>query len=133
MQAIEPNWVSLLWFAAFATIGTVALLVVAGMFPLGSRAEAARSNAATVLVAGNGLLLLALLVGTGLYGFSELKWSSLIVVTGLVVLFAPGLFEVWPASLRDGRRGLVVLVGVQILALAVLAKVAGPAWANVSS
>ena len=30
MQAIEPNWVSLLWFAAFATIGTVAFLVVAG-------------------------------------------------------------------------------------------------------
>ena len=27
MDAIEPNWVSLLWFAAFATIGTVAFLV----------------------------------------------------------------------------------------------------------
>lgn len=103
------------------------------LFPLSSRSEAARSNAATVLVAGNSLLLLALLVGTGLYGFAELKWSSLIVVTGLVVLFAPGLFEVWPAALRDGRKGLVVLVGVQILALAVLAKVAGPTWANMSS
>ena len=130
MQAIEPNWVSLLWFAAFATVGTVAFLVVAGMLPLSSRAEAALS--ATVLVAGNGLLLFALLVGTGLYGYAELKWSSLIVVTGLVVLFAPGLFEVWPSSLRDGRKCLVVLVGVQILALAVLAKVAGPAWANMS-
>jgi len=50
MQAIEPNWVSLLWFAAFATIGTVALLVVAGMFPLRSRPQAARSNAARKLV-----------------------------------------------------------------------------------
>jgi hypothetical protein len=132
MQAIEPNWVSLLWFAAFATIGTVAFLVVAGMFPLNSRPEAARSSAATVLVLGNGLLLSALLVGTGLYGYAELKWSTLIVVTGLVVLFAPGLFEVWPSSLRDGRKGLVVLVGVQILALVTLAKVAGAAWANLS-
>lgn len=132
MQAIEPNWVSLLWFAAFATIGTIAFLVVAGMFPLRSRPEATRSNAATILVVGNGLLLSALLLGTGLYGYAELRWSTLIVVTGLVVLFAPGLFEIWPSSMRDGRKGLVVLVGVQILSLAVLAKVAGPAWANLS-
>lgn len=132
MQAIEPNWVSLLWFAAFATIGTVAFLIVAGMFPLRSRPEAARSNAATVLIVGNGLLLSALLVGTGLYGFAELRWSTLIVVSGLVVLFAPGLFEVWPSSLRDGRKGLVVLVGVQMLALAALAKVAGASWATMS-
>jgi hypothetical protein len=132
MDAIEPHWVALLWFAAFATTGMVALLVVAGMFPLRSRPEAVRSNAATMLVAGNGILLAALLIGTGLYGYAELRWSSLVVVTGLVVLFAPGLFEVWLSSLRDGRKGLVVLVGVQILALAALARIASPSWANMS-
>src|SRR3954465_2127097 len=132
MNAIEPHWISLLWFAAFATIGTVAFLVVAGMFPLRSRPEATRSGTGTLLVIGNGLLLSALMVGTGLYGYAELRWSSLIVVTGLVVLFAPGLFEVWPSSLRDGRTGLVVLIGVQILALATLAKLAGVPWANMS-
>jgi hypothetical protein len=132
MAAIEPNWVSLIWFAAFATICVIAFLVVAGMFPLRSRPEAARSGAATLLVIGNGLLLSALLVGTGFYGYAELRWSSLIVVTGLVVLFAPGLFEVWPSSLRDGRTGLVALIGIQILALATLAKVAVPSWANMS-
>ena len=132
MDAIEPHWVSLLWFAGFATVGTVAFLMVSGMFPLRSRPDAARSNAATVLVFGNAVLLVALLAGTGWYGYAELKWSSLIVVTGLVVLFAPGLFEIWPASLRDGRKGLVVLVGVQIFALAALAKLAGPAWATIS-
>jgi hypothetical protein len=132
MQAIEPNWVSSLWFAGFATICTLAFLVVAGMFPLRARPDSARSGAATLLVGGNALLLAALLVGTGLYGYAELKWSTLIVVAGLVVLFTPGLFEVWPAPLRDGRTGLVVLVGIQILALATLAKVAGPFWANLS-
>jgi hypothetical protein len=132
MAAIEPNWISLIWFAAFATIGTVAFLVVAGMFPLGSRPEAARSGTGTLLVIGNGLLLSALLVGTGLYGYAELRWSSLIVVTGLVVLFAPGLFEIWPSSLRDGRAGLVLLIGVQIAALAALARLAGAPWANMS-
>jgi hypothetical protein len=132
MAAIEPNWVSLIWFAAFATICMIAFLIVAGMFPPGSRPDSARSGAATLLVVGNSLLLSALLLGTALYGYAELKWSSLIVVTGLVVLFAPGLFEVWPSSFRDGRTGLVLLIGVQILALATLAKLAGPPWANMS-
>ncbi|MHB8267886.1 hypothetical protein [Bradyrhizobium sp.] len=132
MASIEPNWISLIWFAAFATICMVAFLVVAGMFPFGSRPDRAKSGTATLLVVGNGLLLSALLVGTGLYGYAELKWSSLIVVTGLVVLFAPGLFEAWPSSLRDGRSGLIVLIGVQILALAALAKVAGTPWASMS-
>ena len=132
MQAIEPNWVSLLWFAGFATIGTVAFLVVAGMFPLASRPDSERSNAATLLIAGNGVLLAALLVGTGFYGYAELRWSTLIVVTGLVVLFAPGLFEVWPSSLRDGSAGLTALVGIQMLALAALAKLGGLAWAGMS-
>lgn len=132
MQAIEPNWISSLWFAGFATVCTLAILVVAGMFPLRARPEAARSNAATLLVAGNAILLAALLVGTGYYGYAELRWSTLVVVAGLVVLFTPGLFEVWPASLRDGRTGLVVLVGIQLLALATLSRVAGPLWANLS-
>ena len=132
MDAIEPHWVSLLWFAGFATVGTVAFLMVSGMFPLRSRPDAARSNAATVLVFGNAVLLAALLAGTGLYGYAELKWSTLVVVTGLVVLFAPGLFEVWPAPLRDGLAGLTTLVGIQILALAALAKVAGPSITTMS-
>jgi hypothetical protein len=72
MSAIEPHWISLLWFDAFATIGAVAFLVVAGMFPLPSRPEAVRSGAAKILVVGNGLLLTALLVGTGLFGYAEL-------------------------------------------------------------
>jgi hypothetical protein len=132
MAAIEPNWISLIWFATFATICMIAFLIVAGMFPLGSHPERAKSGAATLLVIGNGLLLLALLVSTGIYGYAELRWSTLVVVTGLVVLFAPGLFQAWPSSFRDGRTGLVVLIGIQILALAMLAKLAGPPWADMS-
>jgi hypothetical protein len=132
MEAIEPNWISLLWFAAFATIGTVALLIVAGMFPLNAGPEADGSGTSTLLVIGNAVLLATLLIGTGLYGYAELRWSTLIVVAGLVVLFAPALFEIWPSSLRDGSTGLIVLVGVQMLALAALAKVAGPSLANLS-
>jgi hypothetical protein len=132
MDTIEPHWISLLWFAGFATVGTLAFLMVCGMFPLRSCPDAAKSHAATLLVIGNAVLLVALLIGTGLYGYAELRWSTLIVVTGLIVLFAPGLFEAWPARLRDGPAGLVALIGVQILALATLAKVAGPSIATMS-
>src|SRR6202035_634930 len=124
MQAIEPNWMSLLWFAAFATVGTVALLIVAGMFPLRDRPNSVASSAATLLVGGNAILLAALLTGTGLFGYAELRCSTLVVVAGLVMLFAPGLFEAWPSSWRDGNSGLVILVGVQIVALAALARIA---------
>lgn len=132
MQAIEPHWISLLWFAALATVCTVSFLVVAGMFPLRSRPESARSGTVTLLLSGNALLLAALSIGTGVFGYCELRWSTLIVVAGLVVLFAPALFEIWPPFLRDGTRGLVLLVGIQLLALAALAKIARPAWAGVS-
>src|SRR3984957_5557890 len=131
MAAIEPNWISLLWFAVFATVCMIAFLVVAGMFPLRARSDSEKSATATLLVVGNAVLLATLLLGTGFYGYTELRWSTSIVVAGLVVLFAPGLFEIWPARLRDGRPGLVALIGIQILALAVLARIASASWANV--
>ncbi len=131
MNAIEPHWVSLLWFSATSTVCMLALLTVAGMFPWRSRPEQARSAGATLLIAGNAVLLAALLIATCFYGFSELRWSTLIVVTGLIVLFAPGLFEAWPSSLRDGRGGLIALIGIQVVAIAALAKIAAP-WTSLS-
>jgi hypothetical protein len=132
MDAIEPHWISLLWFAAFATVCTLAFLVVAGMFPLGARPESARSKAGLWLVTVNIALLAVLTIGTGLFGYSELRWSTLVVVAGLVVLFTPALFEAWPSSFRDGSKGLAALIGIQLLALATLAKIVVPAWASVS-
>jgi hypothetical protein len=132
MNAIEPHWISLLWFAACSTVCMLALLTVAGMFPWRSRPEQARSAGATLLIAGNAVLLAALLTATCFYGYSELRWSTLIVVTGLIVLFAPGLFQVWPSSLRDGRGGLIALIGIQIVALVALAKVVAPSLTSLS-
>ena len=132
MDAIEPHSISLLWFTAFATVCAVAFLVVAGMFPLRSRPDSLKSGMATLLIVSNVVLLVVLLTGTGWYGYAELRRSTLIVVAGLVVLFAPGLFAVWPSSLRDGSAGLTALVGIQMLALAALAKLGGLAWAGMS-
>jgi hypothetical protein len=132
MNAIEPHWVSLLWFAACSTVCMLALLTVAGMFPWRSRPEQARSAGATLLIAGNAVLLAVLLTATCLYGYSELRWSTLIVVTGLIVLFAPGLFQAWPSSRRDGGGGLIALIGIQVVALVALAKVAAPSLTSLS-
>ena len=132
MNAIEPHWISLLWFAACSTVCMLALLTVAGMFPWRSRPEQARSAGMTLLIAGNAALLAALLAATCCYGYSELRWSTLIVVTGLIVLFAPGLFQAWPSSLRDGWAGLAALIGIQAVALAALAKIAVPSWTVLS-
>ena len=132
MNTIEPNWISLLWFAGCTTICMLAFLVVAGMFPLRSRPEVARSGGAAVLIAGNAVLLAALLAATVFYGCVELRWSTLIVVSGLIILFTPGLFQAWPSSLRDGKTGLVALIGIQAVALAALAGIAAPPWASLS-
>lgn len=132
MDAIEPNWLSLIWFAVLATVGGVALLVIAGMFPLGSRPDAPKSATTTLLVLGNVVLLAALLVGTGLYGYSQLRGSTLIVISGLIFLFAPALIEEWRWPLRNAKIEMLVLVGVQTLALATLAKVGGSALAILS-
>ena len=132
MAAIEPNWVSSLYFAVFATGCALAFLILAGMFPLRARPDTARSGLAALLVTGNAMLLTVLVAATCFYGYTELRWSTLIVVGGLVVLFAPGLFEALPVPLRDGRAGLIALAGVQALALAILARISGPLWANMS-
>jgi hypothetical protein len=132
MDAIEPHWVASLFFAAFATSCALAFLILAGMFPLRARPDGARSALAALLVLANAVLLVVLLIATCVYGYSELRWSTLIVVAGLVVLFAPGLFEALPMRLRDGRAGLVALASVQALALTALARVGGLSWVNVS-
>ena len=82
LGSIARSWVCLLWFAGFATIGTVSFLRVAGMFPLRGRPEPMKSGTATLLLLGNVILLTVLWAGTGLYGYAELRWSTLIVVTG---------------------------------------------------
>jgi hypothetical protein len=127
VTTIEPNWLSVIWFALFASVGGIAFLVVAGMFPRGSRPAEERSSTITFLVLGNIALLAALLVCTGLYGYAQLRWTTLVVVSGLIFLFAPAVIEEWPWRLHSVTGQLAVLVGVQTLALTALVKIGGPA------
>jgi hypothetical protein len=107
MEAIEPNWVCLLWFAGFATIGTVGFLVVAGMFPLRARPEPMRSGAATLLLLGNAILLAALWTGTGLYGYAGGAVRAR-PVRGLAIVVARRQYGTGRAGRRSdpGARGV---------------------------
>ena len=106
MASIEPNLVPLLWFALCCAVACVGFLVLAGAFPLASRPDLAGSRA-----------------GTAWFGWSNLRWTSLVIAGGSVALFAPGLFHLWPESWRDGPAGLALLfclLGGSIAALQVV-------------
>lgn len=113
MNMIEPNVAALAWFAVFAGVASVGFYVLSGMFPLETRPDLKGQPLGLLLLATN-VLLLIVLVGGGLaYGAANLRWTSLVIVGGLAVLFAPGLFNVWPQRWRDGLAGLaIVLTGL---------------------
>ncbi|MEP9353736.1 hypothetical protein ABLE93_09065 [Xanthobacter sp. KR7-65] len=118
MGSIEPNVSALAIFAALWTAVSLGFIVLLGMFPASRRPRGARRAGGVALVAVNCLLWLALAAATLAYGYAELRLTSLIVVGGLVLLFAPAPFELLPESFRDGRRGLAALVALQGAALA---------------
>ncbi|MCJ2069310.1 hypothetical protein MKK75_10945 [Methylobacterium sp. J-030] len=113
MNMIEPNVAALAWFALFAGVASVGFYVLAGMFPLETRPDLRGRPLGLLLLAANVLMLLALVGGGLAYGAANLRWTSLVIVGGLAVLFAPGLFNVWPQRWRDGLAGLaIVLAGL---------------------
>jgi len=109
VDSIEPNLVPLACFALCWTVACVAILVLAGVFPLGSRPDLAGTSG-TALALGNLFFLAVLVAGTAWFGWSHLRWTSLVIAGGSVVLFAPGLFHLWPERWRDGRAGLALLL-----------------------
>lgn len=127
MHAIEPNLAGLAVFTVLWTAACLGFLVLSGMFPAERRPQAARKAGGLALVALNCLLWLALAAGAAAYGWLNLRGTTLVVVGGLVLLFAPAPFELLPPAFRDGRRGLAALVALQAAALALLAAVPGGA------
>jgi hypothetical protein len=113
MTMIEPNVAALLWFALFAGVASTGFYVLTGVFPLETRPDLKGRPLGLALITANVLLLIALIGGSAAYGVANLRWTSLVIVSGFALLFAPGLFNVWPQRWRDGVAGLaIVLAGV---------------------
>lgn len=123
MDMIEPNIPALVFFAAFANVSCLGLIVMSGVFPLATRPELARPLGLSLIGLNLGLLSLVL-YGTVSFGLDNLRWTSMVIVGGFALLFAPGLFNVWPGKWRDGMAGLTVVLtglGASALALGALA------------
>lgn len=132
MAAIEPNLVPLAWFALFWTLCCIGLLVLSGSFPLNVMRERGRASGqatSSALALINGALMLVLVGATVLYGVSELRTTTLVIVMGLAFLFAPASFEIWPERWRDGRAVLAAMLVLQIGAIAALYRVGGAVFA----
>ena len=125
MAAIEPNVAALCWFALFAAVAGVGFYVLAGAFPLATRDDLTGEAAGVALVALNAIAFLALAYGALAFGLAELRWTSVVIVSGLAALFTPGVFHLWPERWRDGAAGLGILLAITVAALGALQAVGG--------
>jgi hypothetical protein len=123
MSHIEPNWVALLWFIPLWSVCCLGFLQLAGMYPISHRSDDAPKKS-VLLVLGNTLLWLTLLAGTVVFAYTELRWTTAVVVAGILFLFIPEIFQALPSRWRDSRAGLAAAGGLMICALAVLVHVA---------
>ncbi|HLZ02404.1 MAG TPA: hypothetical protein VKR55_09670 [Bradyrhizobium sp.] len=119
MNHLEPNVTALSWFVLLWSVCCLAFFQLAGMYPLRASGRGKARNPAP-LVLGNTAIWLALLAATLAFAVAELRWTTIIVVAGLLFLFIPELFQAVSARFRDGRAGLAVAAGVMVTALVAL-------------
>src|SRR5579872_6481096 len=96
MQAIEPNALALLLFAAAFAASCLSFFTLTGMFPARARPLPVAGHIGNLLVLLNLVLLAVLLGGVMLYAHETLRWTSVIVAGGLIFLFIPSVFEIIP-------------------------------------
>jgi hypothetical protein len=93
---------------------------VVGMFPLSERPVALAGRPAVALIAVNSGLLVLLALASVSFAHQSLRWTSAVVLGGLIFLFTPSAFEAVPEQWRDSRAGLALLGIVQAAALAAI-------------
>lgn len=123
MNHVEPDIASAGLFLLFACVASLGAIALSGAFPLSTRPELARP-AGLSLIAVNIVLLAAVVWLTLIFGVDRLRWTSMVIAAGFALLFAPGLFNVWPGRWRDGIAGLLlVMAGLGLTAAALQALV----------
>jgi hypothetical protein len=120
---LEPNIIALSWFTLFWSVCCLGFFQLAGMYPIHRRDGDGAHNPA-LLVIGNTALWLALLAGTLMFAYAELRWTTTVVVAGILFLFIPGLFQAIPGRWRDGPAGMAIAGGILAAALGLLALLA---------
>jgi hypothetical protein len=121
MAGIEPNGLGLLVFGAAFAVCCLGFFTVVGMFPLSARPASLAGMPAIALIVVNLGLLVLLALAVLLFAHQSLRWTSAVVLGGLIFLFTPTAFQAVPDQWRDSRGGLVLLGAVQVAALAAIA------------
>ena len=121
MAGIEPNGLGLLVFGAAFAVCCLGFFTVMGMFPLSARPAALAGVPAIALIVINLALVVLLALAAALFAHQSLRWTSAVVLGGLIFLFTPSAFQAVPDDWRDSRAGLAVLGVIQVAALAAIA------------
>jgi hypothetical protein len=106
MNQIEPNIQALAWFVALWSLCCLGFLQLAGLYPL--RREPSPLKTSNLLVLAATALWIAALAATVRFAVTELRWTTFVIVAGILLLFVPEIFQALPRRFRDGRSGLVV-------------------------
>ncbi|MGD0850658.1 hypothetical protein [Bradyrhizobium sp.] len=120
MNQIEPNMLALAWFAALWSMCCLGFLQLAGLYPL--RRQSPPLRATNLLVLATTALWIAVLAATVRFGVTELRWTTFVIVAGILVLFVPEIFQALPRRFRDGLSGLVVSACAFAVVLLLLAQ-----------
>jgi drug/metabolite transporter (DMT)-like permease len=115
MSGIEPNIQALAWFVAFWSLCCLGFFQLAGLYPLRRQMPAL-----SFVVVTTTALWIALLAATVRFAVSELRWTTTIIVAGILFLFVPEIFQALPRRFRDGPSGLVVSACAFVAALLLL-------------
>jgi hypothetical protein len=117
---MQINTTTLITFSAAWIVANVSFLVMTGAFPLSTRPDVAHSASHRLLAFGNAVLVLSLAATTIWFGLNRLHWTSLVLSSGLIVLFAPALFNAWPTRWRDGLSGQILILGATAAMISLL-------------
>jgi hypothetical protein len=120
VDAIEPNWIALIVFAAVWAVGCAGLFYLIGILPLSAAPAEVRRGAGPALVVTNVGLVGALLLLSLLFAFAELRWTSLVVAGGMVFLFSPFVIQDLPKGLKDSKIGLSIVLVLTVAGLFLL-------------
>ncbi len=120
MDAFEPNLPALIMFAAAWAVFCAGVVHVAGMLPLSSAPDGVRSPLGVLLILLNVAMLAGLLALTLALSYGELRWSSAVVVGGMIFLFSPFIVQDLPDRLKNGVAGMALLAVLLMAAFALL-------------
>jgi hypothetical protein len=122
MVGIEPNIPALAWFVALWSMCCLGFLQLAGLYPL---RQLTRPQISNLLVLAATMLWIATLAATVHFAVRELRWTTIVIVAGVLFLFVPEIFQALPRRFRDGISGLTISACAFVAALLLLAHLTG--------